>query len=82
MVASEVLEIVELCSRLPIAVAIAGGVVGNYGAVDGEVLELIREVLTDDAGGGGDDLKERVRRLMAANGGGGGLEHTRCTRSV
>ena len=35
--APEVLEIVDLCGRLPLAVAIAAGVVGNYGTVDREV---------------------------------------------
>ena len=41
--APEVVEIVELCGGLPLTLAIAGGVVGNYGAVDREAVELIRE---------------------------------------
>ena len=46
--APEVVEMVELCGRLPLTVAIAGGVVGNYGAVDREVVELLREMANVD----------------------------------
>ena len=41
-----------LCGHLPLAVAIAGGVVGNYGGVEQEVVELIREELTGSSTAG------------------------------
>ena len=36
-------EIVELCGRLPLTVAIAGGMVGNYGVLDDRLVQILRE---------------------------------------
>ena len=36
-------EVVEACGRLPLAVAIAGGIVSNYGSVDADLVWLVRQ---------------------------------------
>ena len=39
----EAFEIVELCGRLPLTVAIAGGVLRNYGVLDADLVQLLRD---------------------------------------
>ena len=51
-------EVVEACGRLPMAVAIAGGIVNNYGSLDGNLVETIQETLKSD--GAGSTVEERV----------------------
>ena len=36
-------EIVDLCGRLPLTVAIAGGIVGNYGTLEDDLVQMIKE---------------------------------------
>merc|ERR550514_1772479 len=71
-IAPEVVEICDLCGRLPLAVALAGGVVGNYGAVDQEVVELIREDLSGGFasgadGGGADSGLSVAERILVSS---------------
>ena len=48
------LEVVEACGRLPITVAIAGGIVGGYGSLDEDYSE------EDFRGLGNSSLHERI----------------------
>lgn len=42
-VPKQAVEIVDLCGRLPLTVAIAGGVVRNYGGVDDRLVQILRK---------------------------------------